>query len=295
MTINAGIVRAVLRLLYFATFVLLSYPIIFVARRLEAETRARIIRLLYKALCFGLGFKLRVYGSPVNNRPCLYVSNHLSYLDIPLLGSLLKAGFVSRADVQHWPLIGHLGKMLNTVWIDRKPELAVQHAKELRRRIESGDRILVFPEGTSTDGLHMLPFKSTLFEVAAPFKNADGTEGHVTVQPISIIVTEMGDLPIGRFQRPLYSWYGDMTFEHHFWDVLQRAGFTLEVQFHAPVTMAQFGNRKKLAAHCEKVVADGVSAGLAGRLGQHAAATGKGDVMVDKPISLLLNDASSNS
>jgi 1-acyl-sn-glycerol-3-phosphate acyltransferase len=279
-----------LRLLYFIAFLLVAFPTLFIAQRMSSAWRAGTIRGLYKILCFGLGFKLRVYGAPVTNRPCLYVSNHLSYLDIPLLGSLLQASFVSRADVENWPLIGYLGKLQNTVWIDRRPELAVQHAKELRRRIEIGDRILVFPEGTSTDGLHLLPFKSTLFEVAAPIKNTDGTETQVTVQPISIIVTEMGNLPIGRHQRPLYSWYGDMTFEHHFWDVLQRAGFTLEVQFHAPVTMAQFGNRKKLAAHCEKVVAEGVSAGLAGRLGQHANPVDMEGVMVDKPLALLTAD-----
>lgn len=284
MTINAGTIRAVLRIFFFLLIVVIAYPILLISLRLSEENRTKIVRAIFKMLVALLGFKLRVYGRPVDDRPCLYVSNHLSYLDIPILGSLLKASFVSRADVAGWPLFGYYGKLQRTVWIDRKPELAVEHAKELRRRIEAGDRILVFPEGTSTDGLHLLPFKSTLFEVAQPVKNADGTETQVTVQPMSLIVTEMGNLPIGRFQRPLYSWYGDMTFEHHFWDVLQLAGFTLEVQFHAPVTMAQFGHRKKLAAHCEKVVAEGVSAGLAGRLGNYAATQ---PPMISRPIPLL--------
>lgn len=287
MTITGGKIRAVVRIILFLLMVVVTYPLFWLSRRLSEEKRTTIVRAIYKVLVTMLGFKLRVYGRPVDNRPCLYVANHLSYLDIPLLGSLLKASFVSRADVAGWPLFGHMGKLQRTVWIDRKPELAVEHAKELRRRIESGDRILVFPEGTSTDGLHLLPFKSTLFEVAQPFKNADGTETQVTVQPISIVVTEMGNLPIGRHQRPLYSWYGDMTFEHHFWDMLQRAGFTLEVQFHAPVTMAQFGHRKKLAAHCEQVIAEGLSAGLAGRLSEHAKAADLQGVMVDHPLSLL--------
>ena len=288
MTINGGTIRAGLRVTIFLLMVALAFPVFYLSRRLLSEENRTIVnRTLYKAVTALIGVKLRVYGAPVNNRPCLYVSNHLSYLDIPVLGSLLKSSFVSRADVQGWPLFGVLGKLQRTIWIDRKPELAVAHAKELRNRIEAGDRILVFPEGTSTDGLRLLPFKSTLFEVAAPFKNADGTETHVTVQPISIIVTEMGNLPIGRHQRPLYSWYGDMTFDKHFIDMLHLAGFTMEVQFHAPVTMAQFGNRKKLAAHCEKVVAEGVSAGLAGRLGEHANPSDMTGMMADKPIQLL--------
>jgi len=266
MTITTGKVRMVWRIAVFFILVILAIPVQLISLQFKEDTRAAIIRQMLKFVSWSLGFTIHVHGKASEANPCVYVCNHLSYLDIPIVGSTLKAAFVSRADVAGWPIFGYFGKLQRTVFIERRPELARQHANIIRSRIEAGDRLLFFPEGTSSDGMRLLPIKSSLFDVAKPIERADGTVQQVTVQPISLCVTEMGHLPIGRHQRPLYAWYGDMEFLPHFLEMLQQPGFTLEIQFHEPVTMAQFANRKELAAHCERVMAEGLSRALAGRM-----------------------------
>ncbi|MGE3770708.1 MAG: lysophospholipid acyltransferase family protein [Bdellovibrionales bacterium] len=265
MKIDAGKLRLAGRLAVFIVLIIIALPVHLISLRCKEDTRTAIVRGLFKVLCFCLGFKVKTIGQPSNASPCIYVCNHLSYLDIPIVGSTLKASFVSRGDVAGWPVFGYFGKLQRTIFISRKPEKAREAAVAIRERIEAGDRMLFFPEGTSGDGQRLLPIKSSLFDVARPIVRADGTEQQVIVQPISLIVTEMGNLPIGRHNRPLYSWYGDMEFVPHFMQALQMSSFTLEVQYHDPVTMAQFGSRKELAAHCERVMAEGLSRGLAGR------------------------------
>jgi 1-acyl-sn-glycerol-3-phosphate acyltransferase len=265
MQVTGAKIRMIARLLIFLSLAIIALPIHVVSLRMNEDARAATVRWVFRVLMFCLGFTIRVHGKAVEDQPCVYVCNHVSYLDIPVLGTILKASFVSRADVGSWPLIGWFARLQRTVLIERKPELARQHATTIRARIETGDRLLFFPEGTSGDGQRLLPFKSSLFDVAKPIMRADGSEQQVTVQPISLIVTELGNLPIGRHQRPFYAWFGDMEFAPHFLEALSLPGFTIDVQLHAPVTMAQFANRKALAAHCEQVMAAGLSCGLAGR------------------------------
>ena len=266
MTITVSHVRGTLRLIGFILIILCAAPVlVFADRFLKEERRVAVVRGSYRLLPRLLGIKLVVYGKPIADRPCLYVANHLSYLDIPVLGSILKSAFISRGDVAGWPVIGWLAKQQRVMFITRRKNTAVAEAKMIRDRLEAGERLLMFPEGTSSDGQHVLPFKSTFFAVAQPV-TFQGRERQVTVQPVSMALTERGNLPIGRHQRPLYCWYGDMEFAPHFWDVLQQPGFTVEVRFHPATTLAAMDNdRKKLAHYCEETIAHGLSDGLAGR------------------------------
>jgi 1-acyl-sn-glycerol-3-phosphate acyltransferase len=129
-------------------------------------------------------------------------------------------------------------------------------------RLQVGDDLILFPEGTSSDGNRTLPFKSALLSCAETA--IDGR--HVTVQPVSVAYTRLDGMPLGRNLRPFYAWYGDMDLMPHIWQALGLGTVTIEVQFHAPTTIAEHANRKALTRHCEQAVTGGMAAALSGRI-----------------------------
>ena len=132
---------------------------------------------------------------------------------------------------------------------------------ELSGRLGAGDRLILFPEGTSSDGNTILPFKSTLFAIAATQIEARA----IPVQPISITYTRLDGFPLGRLLRPIYAWYGDMPFAPHFWHLLGYGRFQVEITIHDPIRLEDFESRKALAGYCEQEVTRGFSQALAGR------------------------------
>jgi 1-acyl-sn-glycerol-3-phosphate acyltransferase len=193
--------------------------------------------------------------------PVLFVSNHSSYLDIPVLGALIPASFVAKAEVADWPLFGILAKLQNTVFIARRQVDAVAHCDALSARLARHRNIILFPEGTSTDGQRVVHFKSSLFNVA---NEAGGDGPNITVQPVSVTCIGFCNFPATRIERSRYAWYGDMAMPKHLWKIFQQGSFTIEVMFHPPVMPADFPDRKALATYCQKRVALGVEAGISG-------------------------------
>lgn len=239
-------------------------------------TRSRYVRRLplffHKSLSRVTGLKVRTHGVAVqgdDGHPTLFICNHSSYLDIPVLGSVIDACFVAKSEVAGWPFIGTMSKLQNTVFIERRAARAGKQREILRQNLEQGKSLILFPEGTSSDGMRTLPFKSSLFSIVEkPLE--DGVL--VKVQPVSILCTEIGGMPIGRSWRPYYAWFGDMTLVKHAWDVFKIASFTVDVIFHPPVTIDDFGDRKLLSAYCERVIAEGVDECVTGRFKKKLAA-----------------------
>jgi len=207
------------------------------------------------------GIKTRVIGTMSPQRPVLFVCNHHSYLDIVVLGAVIPGSFVAKVEVSQWPVIGHLCRLQRTVFVDRRARFITEQRDEMIERLRNGDNLILFPEGTSSDGNRILAFKSALFSTAEI--QVDGRP--ITVQPVSIAYTHLDGLPIGRSLRPLYAWYGDMEFASHIWGMMGLGRTTVTVEFHHPVTIDQFGSRKLLAQHCERDVAIGVAAAISGR------------------------------
>ena len=211
--------------------------------------------------CRAIGMQLIVSGVPLVSGPALFVSNHVSYIDIAALGSVVDASFISRADVRAWPVFGFLATLQRTMFIERKPRYARQQMRELSDRLATGDRLILFPEGMSSDGNAILPFKSSLFAAAEIEVNGKP----VQIQPISLAYTRIDGIPLGRLSRPIYAWYGDMEFAPHFWHMLGFGRFRVEFTLHDPVTLDQFASRKELSQYCERVVTVGFSHALSGR------------------------------
>lgn len=253
---------AATRLVLFLVWTLIASPaylsIIFVRRRHWRP----YLQAYFKVVNRLLGIEVVSRGTPTAAPGSLFVANHASYLDILVLGSLVQGAFIAKREVAGWPGIGLLAKMAGTLFIERRTSRSAEQRDELTRRLEAGESLILFPEGTSNDGNRVLPFKSALFSVAE--RDLDG--GRVTVQPVSVAYTRLDRLAIGRVWRPLFAWYGDMDLAPHLWEMLGLGRLTVEVEFHPPVTMESFASRKAMSDHCHRQVARGVALANAGRL-----------------------------
>jgi len=215
----------------------------------------------HRNVCRLLGLKVRPIGQPVSNRPVLFACNHIGYLDIPVLASLIPGSFVAKSEIAGWPLVGWLAKLQRSVFVDRQVRSTAQQRDAIAERLAAKDALILFPEGTSGDGNHVLPFKSSLFSVVF---NKEIDEP-ITVQPVSIAYTRLDGLPIGRRLRPFFAWYGDMKLAPHAWNVLGLGTVEVTVEFHPPTTVAEWSSRKELSQFCYERISNGVSRLLAGR------------------------------
>jgi len=222
---------------------------------------ARLPRAYHRITSRILGFEVTVVGKRSTARPTLFVSNHTSYLDIEILGSLLEASFIAKSEVARWPLFGWLAKLQRTVFVDRRQRSTHKHRDAIAERLGAGDNLILFPEGTSNDGMRVLPFKSALFAAV----HGTNLTHPVAVQPVSLTYVRLNGMPIGRYYRPYFAWYGDMDMASHLWTVLGLGKASVIVEFHEPVRIDGFATRKALAEHCWRVVSRGVATANAGR------------------------------
>lgn len=192
-----------------------------------------------------MGLRLTVRGRPMRQKGAV-VANHSSWLDIFVLNACQRIYFVSKAEVAGWAGIGWLARATGTVFIARKGTEAKRQQELFEARLRAGHKLLFFPEGTSTDGIRVLPFKSTLF--AAFYTH--GLDRVLHVQPVTVVY----HAPAGQDAR-YYGWWGEMSFAPALWQVLTtlRQG-RVEVIFHPEVPVDAFASRKDLAAHCERVI-----------------------------------------
>ena len=250
------------RVIPFLALTLAMMPV----QRLAVALNWRISRwwpkVFHRLSCRLLGIDVVMRGTPSDVHPTLFVSNHSSYFDIQILGSLIDCSFIAKSDMIDWPLIGQLAKLQRSVFVDRKPANVGEHKTEIANRLAAGDSLVLFAEGTTSDGNRLLPFKSSLFAVAeqAP------SELDLTIQPVSIIATALDGMPLGRAMRPIYAWYGDMPLMPHAWAAMKAGRITVEVEFHRPFK-ADAMSRKQLCARCEAAVESGVVRAITGRAG----------------------------
>ncbi|MDH3239133.1 MAG: 1-acyl-sn-glycerol-3-phosphate acyltransferase [Alphaproteobacteria bacterium] len=265
---KGSILRGAWRLAAVFLLILFLTPVQVAAVGLRHKLAGRLPGVFHRLCARLFGFHIVVRGRPVDVSPVLFVGNHTSYLDIMVLGTLIDGSFIAKSEVATWPLFGMLARLQRTVFIERRARHTANQRDEISARLDAGDRLILFPEGTSNDGTRVLPFKSALFAVAE--REVDDVP--LTVQPFSLSYTALGGLPLGREWRPLLSWYGEMSLPLHVWRVLTFASVRAEVRFHDPVTIGQYGSRKALAEHCFEVVRQGVANFNAGRNGTATAA-----------------------
>lgn len=216
--------------------------------------------LWHKMICRAFGLKVEIVNAPVTKGQTLYVSNHLSYLDIPVITSVLPASFVAKADVAAWPLFGLLAKLQQTVFISRSRQGLREEKAAFQKIMDEGRSLIIFPEGTSSDGTQVLPFKSSLFSLVL---DADGNRD-IAIQPftVELLETDGRRIETGK-DRDLYAWHGDMTLMPHFWQFAKLRGAKVKLHFHAPVKVKEGENRKNLALQCHATVAGALAPSMA--------------------------------
>jgi 1-acyl-sn-glycerol-3-phosphate acyltransferase len=265
-----GRARAVRRLTMVALWTLLCIPVQALLLALPGRAKARFPVLYHRVAAWLIGLRVQVIGKASRDRPVLFVSNHSSWLDIPVLGGVLDAAFVAKSEVGTWPVIRTIARLGRTVFVSRSRGTTAKEAQDMRDRMARGDNLILFPEGTSNDGTRELPFRSSFFAIA---------DGAREIQPVSVVYDRLGGLPACRRDRPLFAWYGDMEIASHFWRLARRPGARVTVVLHEPFPPGSLPNRKALAAEAERIVTQGAErlrqnrpvAPLAPRLGKTVA------------------------
>lgn len=211
----------------------------------------RVYRWFYKILCRIYRLRINVKGKVSSKEPVMFVANHVSYLDIMVLGAVLPGSFISKAEVKKWPVIGWLGTLSGTVYVDRKKSAAGGHLKALEDAVDGGKNLIIFPEGTTSEGKEVMQFKSSLFKIAETRK--------ITIQPVTVNYTHINGLPIQANERLKIAWIGDMELAPHMKELFSLGIIRAEVIIHEPleIVAGETLDRKKLAEQSWKVVSGG--------------------------------------
>jgi 1-acyl-sn-glycerol-3-phosphate acyltransferase len=246
--------------------------------------KIRWTRWVWRGLCWLLSLDIRLIGTPAGTvggkagrargeRPVIYVSNHSSWLDIPVLGTKLYSVFVAKGDIETWPIMGLVSRIGRTIFVSRNRAATARERDEMITRLADGDNLILFPEGTSSDGSRVLPFLSTFFAIAKPPRLPKGSPKAANaepcpdyppgltplIQPVSVVYDVLDGLPVHRAQRPVFAWYGDMELGPHVWRFLKRRGKRASVMLHPPLAPEDFPTRKALANAAWKAVAEGAA------------------------------------
>ncbi|MFQ3666517.1 MAG: lysophospholipid acyltransferase family protein [Sphingomonadaceae bacterium] len=218
-------------------------PTYLAVRNLSPRARLRLQTLYLDWLARSIGLRLHVHGEPAPG-PVLFVSNHLSWLDIVALGARLEGAFVAKAEVGRMALVNFLANLRETIYVEREQRSrASDQANRIVERLAAGGNVILFPEGTSNDGLRIFPFKSTLFAGLDQLSE-------VRIQPITIAYTELNGLPLTRNRLLELAWIGDMELAPHAMDVSRLGRVRADIVAHEAVRAADFPDRKALARHC---------------------------------------------
>jgi 1-acyl-sn-glycerol-3-phosphate acyltransferase len=208
-----------------------------------------------------LGLDVRVVGELATkgtDRPVIFVSNHSSWVDVPVVGGVLPGSFVAKGDIDGWPVIRTIARLGRTVFVSRQRVSTARERDAMRAVLARGDNLILFPEGTSSDGSRVLPFRSSFFALAEG-KGIDDPSRRPLIQPVSVVYDRLNGLPAGRSSRPVFAWYGDMDIASHFWRMTQHLDMRVTVLLHSPLDPATFPDRKSLSQAVWQTVADGAS------------------------------------
>lgn len=233
-----------------ATGILL--PPAMVERAVDRKRAGTFPRLWHRAVSRALGVRSQLEGEPAQGS-VLYVANHLSWLDIPVVGGHLGGSFVAKAEVGDMGIVSFLANLQRTIYVERERRTrSAGQAEVIRTRLEAGDNVILFPEGTSSDGVRILPFKSSLFSVVETATPAD-----IRIQPVTIAYTRLNGLPLTRQRLMELAWIGDVDLGPHVLDCLRLGRIDAQIRCHAPVRRSDFADRKALARYCQAVITDG--------------------------------------
>lgn len=241
----------IMRMLALVAGTLFVVPVIIVLVRVTGTLHWT--HMWHAMACRVLGIRVKYVGMPRERgeTPTLFVSNHLSYLDIIVLGAHIDAIFVAKSEVAFWPIFGYLAKIQKTVFIRRTREAMMESENLIADVLRAGNNIILFAEGTSTDGRRVLPFKAGLLQALyEPGLDA-------MLQPVAIVIDRIGGKsPDDQAVRDKYAWWRlEDTLAPHLWNFACAGGADITIHYQIPLDPKDFADRKALAAAATQAVA----------------------------------------
>ena len=252
-------IMAVAKLFAFVigTFILVLVHTIWyiVTRRLD------VTMFFHQWCCFIFNIKIEIVGENAHrkNHPVIYLCNHISYLDILVLGSFIDGCFVAKSEVAGWPGFGFLAKLQKTIFIKRERSALLQSRQSIANAMDKDHDIILFPEGTSTDGWDVLQFRAGLLGIFFPDEKGLGGDYSVIdnalVQPVAIKHTKINGELATKETRDLYAWYADMELIPHLWDFAHLKSCEVDVHMLPPLSTEDFTHRYDIANAAQERVA----------------------------------------
>ncbi len=230
-------------------------PVQWLAVKFRHPLRRKIPVFYHRTMCRLLGLRVRVNGAPIREPPVLIVSNHSSWLDILVITSLAPAVFIAKREVATWPFFGWLAKLQRSVFVDRERRHKTGEVNaEIAQRLAEGDPVVLFGEGTSSDGNRVLPFRSALIGAARDALAAAEHTGKVWLQPLSVAYVRLHGLPMGRQMRPVAAWYGKTDLVPHLLRISRLGAIDVTVSWGEPVAYEGTTDRKAVARELETAI-----------------------------------------
>ena len=245
-------IGAFFRLALLGLTALVLIPLQMLALRWNWPILHRLPLRFHRILLWLFGVRVTEKGSAPGSAATLVVANHVSWLDIPVIGSLHPLSFIAKSEIEGWPVVGLLARLQRSVFIDRQRRKATAEVNDaLAHRLVKGETIVLFAEGTTSDGNRLLPFRSSLVGAAQTALMHDSVE-QVFLQPLAIAYTRRDGLPVTRRERPFIAWYGDMELGPHLGIFLEGHPLDVTVTWGEPIPFN--GNRKEATAAAENAV-----------------------------------------
>lgn len=242
-------------------FIFIFVPVMIVVIPLQALINALKLpfwnvlpRLFHRIGCFFLGLRVEVIGQPATGRPTLLVSNHISWTDIVAVGSVADVTFVAKREVGDWPFVGMMARLQKTIFVDRtRRSDAGRTAQEMGTHMAGGNAVLLFAEGQSDIGTHVLPFRSALVGAAQHAMIEAGAKD-VVIQPLTIAYTRLQGLPVSRNERSLIAWIKSKSVKQNIREILGGPVKDVTVAFGTPIPLGENDNRKQVTKAAEDQV-----------------------------------------
>ena len=248
---------AILRALIVVVLTIMLIPIYLIGLFIDYFFGLRIVvslvkKLWSKAVMKTIGVERELIG--LRSRSNIFVSNHISWLDILAMNSILDVVFIAKKEVRSWPGLGFLAVLGQTIFIERKSLNALSQKHALEVCLKKGQSVFFFPEGTSTDGSNVKQFKSSLFEVC--YSDLFKKKKWGSVQPITIIYKS----PIVNDPSFYSFWKEEDTIFGNIKKITKRVGHgKVRLIFHRPILFNKYSNRKQLSSACYKKVKKGLA------------------------------------
>ena len=260
-----GTTRLILLLFIILLISLILLPLQLISNFFKIKLKYYIPQFFLKIINYFIGIKINLINKEKTLKKSvgtLYIANHVSWLDILCLGSLVNARFVAKDEVKSMGAFGILSKLNNTFFIDSANQRkSFLYNDVIKEKLKKKENIILFPEGTTSDGNGVKIFKSSLFEsTKITFKDKwRDEELYANVQPISICYKLKNNLPMGVFYRRYIAWVGDIPLIHLMKLFLSTGPVSVDIIFHNQISLDQFENRKKLSSYCQNLIHQGIT------------------------------------